>query len=145
VLGIHDAEHEETAPHAPNLVISKLTCSLVGQAQTIKIMPGTLAHQVYRKEEIVEEFRCNYGLNPEYRDKIGSGELKIAGVDSNGEVRIVELSDHRFFIATLFLPQLSSSSDMPHPLIMAYLRTAIAFQRRLFERSCYVNAKESVM
>jgi CTP synthase (UTP-ammonia lyase) len=129
-LGIHDAEHEETALDASNLVISKLTCSLVGQAQTIKIVPGTLAHQVYGKEEIVEEFRCNYGLNPEYKDKIGAGGLQVAGVDSDGQVRIVELSDHRFFIATLFLPQLSSSFDMPHPLIVAYLKAAMSFQRR---------------
>jgi len=124
VLGIRDAEHEETAPNAPDLVISKLTCSLVGQAQTIKIVPGTLAHRAYGKEEVVEEFRCNYGLNPEYRDEIFAGELEVAGMDSNGEVRIVELSDHRFFIATLFLPQLSSSPGAPHPLIVAYLRAA---------------------
>lgn len=93
-------------------------------------MPGTLARQVYGKEETVEEFRCNYGLDLEYRDKVGSGGLKIAGVDSNGEVRIVELPNHRFFIATLFLPQLSSSSNMPHPLIVAYMKAATAFQRR---------------
>jgi CTP synthase (UTP-ammonia lyase) len=130
VLGARDAEHEETAPGASNLVISKLTCSLVGQAQAIRIIPGTLAHQVYGKEEVVEAFRCNYGLALEYRDRIGRGGLKIAGVDSNGEVRIVELPDHRFFIATLFLPQLSSSSGMPHPLIVAFLQAATAFQRR---------------
>jgi CTP synthase (UTP-ammonia lyase) len=130
VLGIHDAEHAETSPNASNLVINKLSCSLVGQVQTIKIAPDTLTHRVYGKEEIVEEFRCNYGLNPEYRDKIGAGGLKVAGVDSNGEVRIIELSDHRFFMATLFLPQLSSSFDKPHCLIVAYLQAAIAFQRR---------------
>ena len=130
MLGIHDAEHEETTPDAPNLVISRLTCSLVGQTQTIKLMPNTLAHQVYGKEETVEEFRCNYGLNPAYRDKLGAGGLKVAGVDPNGEVRIVELSDHRFFIATLFLPQISSSIDRPHRLIVAYLQAAMAFQHR---------------
>ena len=89
-------------------------------------MPGTLARQVYGEEETVEEFRCNYGLNCEYRDKISIGELKVAGVDTNGEVRMVELSDHRFFIATLFLPQLCSSSDKPHRLIVAYLKAAMA-------------------
>jgi CTP synthase (UTP-ammonia lyase) len=124
VLGVHDAEHEETAPGASSLVISKLACSLVGQAQTIKIMSGTLAHKVYGKLEIIEEFRCNYGLDMEFKDKISGGELKIAGVDSNGEVRMVELSDHSFFIATLFLPQLSSSVDNPHCLIVAYLKAA---------------------
>lgn len=50
------------------------------------------------------------------------------GVDSNGEVRIVELSNHRFFIATLFVPQLSSSPETPHPLITAYLKAAMAFR-----------------
>ena len=106
MLGIPDADHEESAPEASNLVISKLSCSLVDQALAVKIVPGTLAHRVYGQKEIVEEFRCNYGLNPEYGDKIGAGGLKISGVDSNGEVRIVELPDHRFFMATLFLPQL---------------------------------------
>jgi len=128
VLDIRDAEHEETAPGASELLISKLTCSLVGQTEAVKIMPGTRAHQAYGKEEASEQFRCNYGLNPAYREQIGSGELKVVGVDLDGQARIVELPEHRFFIATLFLPQLSSSPDMPHPLIMAYLKAAIAFQ-----------------
>jgi CTP synthase (UTP-ammonia lyase) len=124
-LGLEEAEHEETSPGAANLVISRLTCSLVGQIQTIKILPGTLARQAYGKEETVEEFRCNYGLNPVYRDKVGAAGLKISGVDSNGEVRIVEIPDHAFFLATLFVPQHSSSPDRPHPLIMAYLKAAL--------------------
>jgi CTP synthase (UTP-ammonia lyase) len=127
VLAIADAEHAETAPEAPYLVISPLTCSLVGTAQTIKLLPGTLAYQVYEKDEVTEQFMCNYGLNPAYRDSISTGGLKVVGLDTAGEVRAVELSAHRFFIATLFLPQLSSGPDMPHPLIVAYLREAQAF------------------
>lgn len=130
MLGIPDAEHEESAPDASNLIISKLSCSLVGQGLSINISPGTLAHRVYGQEKILEEFHCNYGLNPKYRDKIGAGELKVSGVDSNGEVRMVEIPDRHFFLATLFLPQLSSSFDRPHCLIVAYLKAAIAFQQR---------------
>jgi CTP synthase (UTP-ammonia lyase) len=89
-------------------------------------MPGTLARQVYGEEETVEEFRCNHGLNYEYRDKITTGELKVVGIDLSGEVRMEELADHRFFIATRFLLQLSSSSDKPHRLIVAYLKAALA-------------------
>jgi len=73
-------------------------------------------------------FNCNYGLNEEYRPAMDTGELKIAGVDPNGNARIVEHSRHRFFIATLFLPQFSSKAETPHPLIMAYLKSAAAFQ-----------------
>jgi CTP synthase (UTP-ammonia lyase) len=126
-LGIEDAEHEETAPGAPTLFISKLACSLVGQAQTIKIAPGSHAHQAYGQKEVTEQFYCNYGLNPRFRDKVEKGKLKITGVDLDGEVRIVELSDHRFYVATLFLPQVLSKPEIPHPLIIAYLRAAVAF------------------
>ncbi len=73
-------------------------------------------------------FNCNYGLDEEYRPAIDAGELKVSGVDSNGDARIVELSRHRFFIATLFLPQLSSRAETPHPLIMAYLKSTAVFQ-----------------
>jgi CTP synthase (UTP-ammonia lyase) len=128
VLGIEDAEHEESSSNAPRLLISKLTCSLVGTTGTVMVTPGTLAHRVYEKAEIREEFRCNYGLNPAYRGQITAGTLTVTGVDPDGEVRIVELPGHRFFVATLFLPQLSSSPGQPHPLITAYLKAALEFQ-----------------
>jgi CTP synthase (UTP-ammonia lyase) len=122
-----DAEHEETAPDASRLLITKLTCSLVSQTQAIQIAPGTRAFQAYGSEA-VEQFRCNYGLNSAYRDQLFGGALRIAGVGPQGEVRIVELSDHRFFVATLFLPQLASTREKPHPLIVAYLQAALAYR-----------------
>jgi len=124
---MHDAEHEETAPAASQLVISKLTCSLVGTTQTVTLLPGTLAHRAYGQGEVAEQFACNYGLNPAYREPFSHAGLKVVGVDAAGEVRLVELAAHRFFVATLFLPQLSSSTARPHPLIVAYLKAAQNF------------------
>ena len=124
---MQDAEHEETAPEASCLVISKLSCSLVGTSQAVTILPGTLAHRAYGIATATEQFACNYGLNPAYREHLSHGELKVVGQDEAGEVRIVELTTHRFFLATLFLPQLSSSPARPHPLIVAYLQTAQHF------------------
>jgi CTP synthase (UTP-ammonia lyase) len=128
VLGIHDGEHEETAPSAPTLVISRLACSLVGKTQTIKIVPGSHAHQAYGRQEVTEQFSCNYGLNPGFRGRLEDGHLKFTGIDLKGEARIAELSEHPFYVATLFLPQISSRPDSPHPLIVAYLKAALAFQ-----------------
>lgn len=128
MLNLSEADHEETAPHASTLVIRRLTCSLVGQTQTIQLTSGSLVHQAYGREGAAEQFRCNFGLNPLYRELIARGPLKVAGIDQEGEVRAVELTNHRFFVATLFLPQLSSSPATPHPLIMAYVRAAVAFQ-----------------
>ena len=92
MLGIEDAEHEETAPNAASLLISKLTCSLAGETQTIRMTSGSLVRQAYGRGEAAERFACNYGFNPEFRDKIEKGRLKITGVDPGGNVRVVELS-----------------------------------------------------
>jgi CTP synthase (UTP-ammonia lyase) len=40
----------------------------------------------------------------------------------------MELSDHPFYVATLFLPQVASNPETPPPLIVSYLKAAIAFQ-----------------
>ena len=124
-MGFLDAEHEETAPNAPTLIISRLSCSLVGTTQAIKITPGTLAYKAYEQREVMEQFSCNYGFNPHFRDKIAAGKLRVTGVGPDEEARIVELPDHRFYVGTLFLPQNSSRADKPHPLIVEYLRTAL--------------------
>ena len=135
MLGIEDAEHEESSPSAPTLLVSKLASSLVGKTQTIKIVPGSLVRRAYGREKVTEQFACSYGLNPQFRDKFEKGQLKITGVDLDGEVRVVELSEHPFYVATLFLPQILSKPGSPHPLIVAYVRAALA-------RSFHENSSE---
>jgi CTP synthase (UTP-ammonia lyase) len=132
---LENAVHRESAPEgatAPTgaaLVVDKLACSLVGQAHPVQIAPGTRAHAAYGVERAVEQFRCTYGLNPAYRAAFEAaafegGSLKVTGTGERGEARIVELPAHPFFVATLFLPQLTSSPETPHPLIVAYLKAA---------------------
>lgn len=130
VLGIDNAQHEETAPNAPVLFITKLACSLVGKKQMIKVAQGSISHGAYAEADVSEQFVCNYGLNPQFRGRIEGGPIRIAGVDQNDEIRLVELKDHPFFIATLFQPQISSKPSNPHPLIMAYLKAAITYKEQ---------------
>ncbi|MEW6211716.1 MAG: hypothetical protein AB1631_25390 [Acidobacteriota bacterium] len=119
-----------------NMFISLLVCSLAGQKQTIRLTPGSKAHEIYRREEaeVEEQFYCNYGLNPQYRDEIEKGEMKVTGVGLDVEARVIEIASHRFFICTLFVPQLSSTFDNPHPVIVAFLKAASAFQSERLNR-----------
>ena len=63
-----------------------------------------------------------------FRGPLEAAGLRVSGQGEAGEVRVVELPTHRFFLATLFLPQLSSASDRPHPVIVAYLRAVCAYR-----------------
>jgi len=102
-----------------------LTCSLAGQSEKIELKAGTLAYQAYGKGETTEKYRCSYGLNPEYQEQIYQSDLKVVGMNEGGEIRIIELEGQRFFMASLFLPQMNSTPGNPHPMIMEYLRAAM--------------------
>jgi CTP synthase (UTP-ammonia lyase) len=52
--------------------------------------------------------------------------MRVTGVDDAGDVRVVELDGHPFFIATLFQPERSAlNAAVVHPLIAAYLQAAL--------------------
>jgi CTP synthase (UTP-ammonia lyase) len=97
---------------------------LVGKSEVVRISPNTVTHQAYDRDEAAEQFRCNFALSGKYKTYFLKGPLKVVGVDQSGEARVVELSDHPFFVATLFLPQLSSHPGAPHPLVVGFVRAA---------------------
>ena len=128
MAGIPGATHEEADPKASALVINKLSCSLAGVSQAVKVETGSMAHRAYGQATVIEQFTCNYGLNEAYGPAIRTGNLTITGFDEDGNARIIELSGHPFYAATLFLPQLSSREGAPHPLVLAFIKAATANQ-----------------
>lgn len=72
---------------------------------SVFIQPHTLAYQCYQAGSADESYYCNFGLNPEHLSTLTDAGLVVSGVDQDGEVRIVELPGHRFFMGTLFVPQ----------------------------------------
>ena len=91
----------------------------------IQVASGSLAHRIYESPVVEESYSCNFELNPLYESSITIGGLEVSGRGDNGEARILELTGHPFFFATLFRPQLASSEERPHPLITAYLSAAL--------------------
>lgn len=125
VLGFEDAQHAEYDPYASDLFITELSCSLAGKEMTVELEGDSRAAQLYGRTETSERYYCNFGLNPEHQRRLHDGGLRVVGVDGDGEARVLELPDRRFFVATLFVPQLGSSPESPHPLITAYLQAAM--------------------
>jgi CTP synthase (UTP-ammonia lyase) len=124
VLGITDAAHAEYGPSAGSLFITALECSLRGRQMTVTLVPGSVAAAAYPAATAAERYYCDFGLNPAYRGQLTAAGLMVSGTDEDGEVRIVELPGHRFFLATLFVPQASSAPGRPHPLLSAFVAAA---------------------
>lgn len=128
VLGLDDAQHAEYSPSSGRLIVSELACSLRGKTMAIELQEGSRAYAIYQRTPIFEHYFCRFGLNPDYQEMIHSGGLHITGRDHTGGARIVEIVEHPFFIATLFVPQVNSSAATPHPLITAFVASAAAYR-----------------
>ncbi|WP_029192825.1 CTP synthase C-terminal region-related (seleno)protein [Paenibacillus harenae] len=125
-LGLSEADHAEENPDASVLLVAPLTCSVSEKTHEFKLAPGSKVAQSYGKEEIAEQYGiCNYGLNPEFAPLLEQAGMRVAGVDGNGETRIMELQGHPFFVGALFQPERSAFRQIVHPLIKSYLQAAI--------------------
>ena len=129
VCGITLADHEETNPGSPDLLIAKLSCSLVEQQEQLTICDKTsLLFNIIQQEQLTGKYFCSYGLNKSYINQLKSNGLKITALSSDGEVRAFEIANHPFFVGTLFQPALTSTADEPSPIITAFVRKSIEYK-----------------
>ncbi len=125
VLGAPEAQHAEYDPYASSLFITPLSCSLAGQSTEVKLYPGSRAAEAYGGTTTTERYYCDFGINPDRRVELEEAGMLVSGVDHDGEVRVMEIAELRFFLGTLFVPQASSRPGCPHPLVRALLASAI--------------------
>jgi CTP synthase (UTP-ammonia lyase) len=127
VLGRESAAHAEygDAPADAELFIDELLCSLVGQSMAVEIVDDRL-RELYGTDTVVERYYCRFGLHPRWRDPLHEAGLLVAGIDAaDGDVRILRLAGHLFFVLTLFVPQTASTPAAPHPLVTGFVETVI--------------------
>ncbi len=123
VAGIPGADHPGLNPDAAEFVLAPLACGLTGQDRLVHLAPGTFAAGLYQASVIIEPFYCSFGLNPDYRDTFENGGMRFSGYDADGVVRVLELPEHPFFLATLFVPQ-ASRQPGPHPVLAAFVKAS---------------------
>lgn len=126
VLGLHDADHAETAPDAEVPIIAPLACSLVEKSGTVHYLPGSRLRDIMGQEQTVEEYHCRFGINPAF-DRLFSDPagLIVVARDEAGEARAVEGNGHPFYFATLFQPERSAKNFSAHPLITTFIGSII--------------------
>jgi CTP synthase len=92
-----------------------------------RILPNTLAFQLYQEEVIYERHRHRYEFNNVYRNQLLDSGYLVSGTSPDGRlVEIVEYSKHPFFIACQFHPEFQSRPNAPHPLFKGFVTAAIS-------------------
>lgn len=130
VCGMQKADHEETSPDASELVISKLSCSLVRQEERVTIVdPGSKLFALMKKKEFTGKYYCNYGLNNAHVDILKQHGCSMTALSLDGQVRAFEVKSHPFFLGTLFHPPMASSYKAPNPILLGFFNECIAYAK----------------
>lgn len=138
VCQLKDAHSSEFAPDTSHPVVDLMpeqkhienkggTMRLGGYP--CRLVPGTLVHRWYGKENIEERHRHRYEINNDYRDILQQNGMIFSGLSPDGRlVEIMELPDHPWFVGCQFHPELISRPNRPHPLFLGLIEQALAQQ-----------------
>lgn len=143
VLGMKDADSAENNAPAGQVVITPVSCEvpnraagtpkLSGTVSGLRIRPGSYLHSFYKADVVKEGFFCNFEVNPDFEWAFVEAGFPVVARGEHNEPRAIECGGNRFFVATLYQPQLSSEPGKPHPIIVEFLRAAAKWKTQKTE------------
>jgi len=93
-----------------------------------KLTPGSHAAECYGAAEISERHRHRYEVNNVYRSQFVANGLQITGTSPDDSlVEIVELPEHRWFVAVQYHPEFKSKPTAAQPLFKGFIEAAIGY------------------
>ena len=135
VCGIEDANTSEVEPHGKNSVIDLMAdqedLENMGGTQRLglypcKLKPNTKTAQAYGNQDVIQQrHRHRYEFNNKYREMFEAHGLVFSGVSpDNRLVEVVEVTDHKFFVASQYHPEFLSRPQRPEGLFQAFINAA---------------------
>lgn len=82
-------------------------------------------NQLYSSRSNEELTATRYSMYPQLIQALTEVELDIEAMNQFEEPEIISLKNHRFFLACGFCPQISSTRDIPHPLIYTFIKACL--------------------
>jgi len=135
MAGLTDANSTEFNPETPHPVIDLMREQeeVVDYGGTMRLgaydchlQSGTLAEKMYGTDIISERHRHRYEVNNFFREKLSESGLTFSGMSPDRKlVEMIELKNHRYFIASQFHPEFKSRPERPHPLFYGLVKAAL--------------------
>ena len=94
--------------------------------QVCKLKKSSNAYKMYKKDEIIERHRHRYEVNPKYIKQYVNSGLNLVGTSLDGKlVEMIEIDDHKWFLACQFHPEFTSNPRDGHPIFNSYIKSTI--------------------
>lgn len=127
VAGVPQAAHAEVSPDAPEPVVERLACSLVGEVRRVRPVRGTHLAALVGEAPFDGFHFCSFGLAAAHVPRLEAAGVRITAHADDAGVEGLELPGHPFFQATLFQPHIGALAGAPtHPLLAGLVAAARA-------------------
>ena len=95
-------------------------------AQDCQLIAGSRARSIYGKDIITERHRHRYEVNNLFLEKLANKGLTVSGLSVGSEqlVEMIELKEHKWFVACQFHPEFTSNPKAGHPLFISFIQAA---------------------
>ncbi|RXK17578.1 CTP synthase [Macrococcus sp. DPC7161] len=136
VVGLKGAHSAELDPNTPYPVIALLPDQkdVVDLGGTLRlglypceVQEGTKAFEAYGEKTVQERHRHRYEFNNEFREMLENKGLVFSGLSPDGRlVEIVEIPEHKWFVACQFHPEFLSRPTRPQQLFREFIGATIS-------------------
>lgn len=93
-----------------------------------RVTEGTKAFEAYQSVNVKERHRHRYEFNNQYKAILEDAGLVFSGINpQTGLVEIIEIPEHRWFVAGQFHPEFLSRPQRPQPLFREFINAAITY------------------
>jgi len=91
----------------------------------VEIVKNTRAYEIYGKDKIRQRHRHRFEFNQEYQELLEKNKIVLSGFSDNGRrTEILEIPNHRFYMATQYHPEFLSKPGKPEPIYHNFIKAA---------------------
>jgi len=95
--------------------------------QLCRLKKNSNSFKMYKKQDIIERHRHRYEVNPMYKDEMIKSGLNVVGTSIDGKlVEMIEIPNHKWFLACQFHPEFTSNPRDGHPIFNSYIKSTIS-------------------
>jgi CTP synthase len=135
VCGLKDANSTEINPNTPHPVIDLMPeqrgieikgATMRLGAHKVLLEKGTLAHNLYKAEEVYERHRHRFEVNLDYMELLCKNGMVYSGKSTDGRrMETLELPDRYFYFASQFHGEFKSRPGRPSPEYFGFINACL--------------------
>lgn len=98
------------------------------QFERVEVIPHSKQLRLlYENHTTIELTSSRYSLYPQLIQHLNSDFIDVEAYNQFEEPEIVSLKNHPFFVVCGFCPQISSTREIPHPLVYTFVKSCGLF------------------